>query len=155
MWLICSFSNRRSKMNLLFLLVYVLIGFALAVPYVFLAGWDRENLVYIGMFLPIASLILFLIHVLSKKAWNPDLPKDGLRKIFWVFLGYCLLPILLNGVSFAFTLVGMEAVGDFIFKYRFLSLWMVPSVAIAGLIIYCIVCAIFQRKHVDGTGTPP
>jgi hypothetical protein len=123
--------------------LYFVIGFIMAVPYTYLAGWDTSNLFFTACVMPIVALVLCALYVARKD--NYSVPWRTLR-VFWGFLGYSMLPIFANGISIVLKWFGFPAVGSFIFELRYISLIVVPIVSVMMLLVCSFAKSIWQRK---------
>ena len=119
------------------ILIYLVAGFIMAIPYSFLAGWDKNYLFFIALSLPIISIFLYVLRRMPERFLN-DFPV--FRKGFWSIICYCLLPIFSNGVSILLGWMGFVAGADIVFKYRYASLVLVPLVTFIGLIVVGNIC---------------
>jgi len=130
------------------LLLYFVVGLVMAVPYIFLAGWDVNALIIAIWILPIPSVIFYTLCKMEfhRIPWS--------SRIFRGFLGYCLLPIFANGISIILKWVGFTGVGSFVFGYRYASLVAVPLTVIIGLVAYSFAKS-FWRQRFSGNATPP
>lgn len=134
-------------------LLYLLVGLVMAVPYTYLAGWPaNDNLLIIALALPITSVILFALYAACKM--EEYRVRWRISRVFWGFLGYCLLPIFANGISIVLKWAGLAMVGGFIFEYRYTSLVAVPLAVIIGLVAYSFARS-FWRQRFSGNATPP
>lgn len=119
---------------LVVIVLYLIVGFALALWYTFFAGPSGNAFVFLMFLLPVALLILFIIYKMYRDKVFESL------KAFWIFLGYCLMPIIFNGISIILTRAGFGAVGEYIFKYRYDSLVAVPM----GIVVICVMWGIWE-----------
>ncbi len=128
---------------LFFCALYLGVGYAMAVPYTFLAGWDKSNLfIFVtALILPITLAIIYALHT----RW----PGHRERAV-WIFLGYCLLPVFMNGISIIIKWAGSITAGNFVFKYRYESL----IAALIGFALYSLAKNIRQLFSSNKT-TPP
>ncbi|MFA5386275.1 MAG: hypothetical protein WC297_01170 [Candidatus Paceibacterota bacterium] len=145
--------------------LYVVVGFMIATPYIYLAGnGNIDNMLLATVVSPAISIILFCLYALcrfcKKDISDPDSDTDTSRiarisrKIFWTLFSYCLLPIFMNGISIVLKWIGVTTVGNFIFKYRYISLSAIPLTIIIGLIIYWSIKDAWHKRF-SSNATPP
>jgi hypothetical protein len=102
-------------MQILFSIIWIIVGIILAVPYVWLAGGYSDPAVIITFFGPGVCLLLFFLYHISKVL-------KEIKPFFWFLLVYSFLPVLLNGVSMLLKWMGVRGAADFIFNHRYESL---------------------------------
>lgn len=137
---------------LLVCLLYSIVGGVMAAPYVYLAGWNTEAFMLAPLILPVTSLILYSIYVNRKMTFHGRTQR-WISKLFWGLLGYCLLPILANGISITLRWMQFEAASNFVFTFRYASLITVPIAAFIGLGVYWFAIDVLHRF--TGKGKPP
>lgn len=131
--------------------LYFVVGLVMAVPYTFLAGWNADALAISAMLLPIAAIVAYTLYTACKMRLHTI---RWIHRVFWGFLGYCLLPIFANGISLVLKRAGLTAIGDFIFEYRYESLIVVPIISIIGLVAYSFAKSVWRQRF-SGNATPP
>lgn len=134
--------------------VYLIVGLALAVPYTYVSGGATPDSLSFGtLVLPWTVLVLVLLYQGSKSQSNDCWTRRVFGGIFWGLLGFVLLPVVTNLVSLGCTWFGFVRLGEFIFQCRYLSLLMVPTIAFMMLIGAAAVAACFRRK--SSSEAPP
>jgi len=133
--------------------LYLIVGAALSMPYNFLAGGNVENFTYTVVFAPIAAFFLLIVYM-TRGTGRRDFkkPKWG-GGFFWVAVAYFCSPILLNGASLLLKWAGYKTAGRYIFKSRYFSLLAVPM-----LLMFCCIVAngvTSIRQRFSGGATPP
>ena len=112
--------------------LYIVVGLVMAVPYTYLAGWDKNYVFFVALALPIVTVVLYVLRGMPQR-FLKDFPV--FRKGFWAIVLYCLLPIFSNGVSIFLKWAGIAMIGDMVFRYRYTSLVLVPLALFIGWII--------------------
>lgn len=120
------------------MILYVLAGFLLAIPYCLLAGWSTENFPMVAFVAPAFLCIWFMLASIagvigvarSRKIyfdWRAALNKSdqqrlpGALSFFWVWTLYSFLPIILHWGAALLKNVGYETVGSLLNTHRYAS----------------------------------
>ena len=134
-------------------LFYFIIGTVLAIPYNYLAGWDRSLLPILVIPLPAVALFLSVFYKMRKD----DDPRIGpiFGLLFWSRLVYSLLPILGNGISILLKQTTYAAAGTFVFEHRYSGLFIAPWLVIVWLVAKACVRDKTKRKMNRNAPPPP
>ncbi len=127
------------------LVVYMIIGSAIYLPYAILARGNGHVLIFITIG-PIVLFVFFIIGIFeyaTKSARNP-LFKWYKVKTLWIFTFWAMLPIFMNMFSVLLASAGHQSFGKILFEYRFSSMLLV----FAMYTVYSItdILSEFQKK---------
>jgi cytochrome bd-type quinol oxidase subunit 2 len=117
------------------IIVYLLIGLVIAVPYTYLAGWDVNVMPSTVMFSPLALIVIVVFYFMARG--ERRYKSRGFKTTFWISIIYFLLPVIANGVSILLRWLELPY-GDFVFEHRYQTFLVLP-----GIIIILLVCLIF------------
>lgn len=143
--------------------LWVVAGYLVAVPYTFFASGTAVNFALTVFLAPLVALLLFCSYAGMANDAIGARSKDGSMAgsgLFWaIMLVYFFLPAIFNGVSLLFILAGYEEISRGIFWSRYASLIVVPVFfEICGAIVRRII-ALSQRakEQAEGNGAifPP
>jgi hypothetical protein len=113
------------------IIVYLLIGLVIAVPYTYLAGWDVNVMPSTVMFSP---LVLVFLGILYLAARGERYSKSrGFRTTFWISVVYFFLPVIANGVSILLRWLELPY-GDLVFEHRYQTFLVLPGIIIILLV---------------------
>jgi hypothetical protein len=99
-------------------IVYMIVGCALSIPYVYLADGNFENFAVTGCFAPIASFVLYILCA-GERHWSG---RSQFNKEFFYLVIFFCFPIIFNGTSISIAAIGYEAFASNVFKFRYTSL---------------------------------
>ena len=119
------------------ILVYLLIGCIIAVPYTYLAGGSFENLFATAWIAPVGATILGVILWIETKV----------TRMFWVVLTYFCLPIILNGLSQLFGLLGYAGIQLFLFNLRYAILGYIFIIGLVSVILTGYLKSSLRRRR--------
>lgn len=123
-------------LGILYVIVYVLVGVLLAIPYCLLAGWSLENLPIVAFVAPAFLFVWFMAAVFAgvidhghrrvilfnwRAAFGKSERLPSSLTIFWVWTFYSILPIILHWSAVLLEKIGYETVGSFIDMHRYAS----------------------------------
>ena len=132
------------------MVVYLFLGSIISAPYTFLADGNVDHFIFGAMVAPIVCLLLFIFTIFGllpiPKRFNRRKRTIMPRAVFWGFLGYCCLPIILNGMSIFAKWLGYSAIGYYLFEFRYISVIFV----IWALILLFLILAFFQMLWKKG-----
>lgn len=136
--------------------IYVVAGIIIGAPYVLLAGYNVDALCIAVLVSPILICALFFLWQIHRVAVTRRLKNNPWKLMFWSFGVYLLLPIFLNWISIILTALGFQSVGCHLHTFRYVSLVLLPMVALVGLFSFGMILAIREdigaRKN---NSTPP
>lgn len=104
---------------------YVITGFVLGIPYTWLTSGGNTALKLTVIVSPLVALLLHLIYKFYT-TWT-----------FGGLLCWATLPISINAVSHILDRAGLQRASDFLFEYRYHSLWIIPLAI--SLVLFLIV----------------
>jgi len=109
-------------MQVLLALLWFLAGCVIAIPYTYLVNGSFDSFFMTAWIAPAVALFLFFAYIMRGDGKRP---KWG-GSTFWMLVAYFCIPILLNGASLLLKWAGYEAVGHFVFRIRYLGLFIAP-----------------------------
>ena len=126
------------------IIVWVIIGFILSLPYAWLAGGVYDGALSSIMIIAAPAVILgFIIIIAFMRRALDKKERRGLLAAFWILLTIVNLPIIMRFTSIGLRALNYVAVADFIFKYRFQSILM--AVVVVILIIMIRTYKLFEK----------
>lgn len=135
--------------------IYCLIGYVLAIPYCFLAGWSQNDYPAVVMFLPGfllvwvgSAIVAGVIEPVSAKIrfnWRAAFRKGWRVLTFWLWTFYCLLPISLHISSVILKKVGFSTIAEKVYQHRYGSTFYVPLVIIMAVCFIAVVSAMWDE----------
>lgn len=130
--MMCLKSENLSNMGIVLasLLLFGLVGGALAVPYMYLAGNKAEYMGNAVLLLPVAAITFCVMR------------RFGMKGRSWAFVAWVMLPIACNALSKVAAIYGAETTSAVLFEHRFDFMWIVGLSAIALLIARA-----FEKRH--------
>jgi len=130
------------------LIVWVIIGFILFLPYAWLAGGVYDGSLSTVMIIAAPAVILaFVILIFGRRALNKK-ERRGFLAAFWILLTIVNLPIVMRFISIGLRTLNYVAVADFVFKYRFRSI-------LVAIIVVVLVTMIRTCKLLEKLGKKP
>lgn len=156
-WLVSELGALASEMLGTFgwILLYFVIGAAIAVPYTLLAGGDLEAYVMTVLVSPIAVFIMLLGWCMRPIGRDRSKTLGAGDCLFLAFVGYLSLPIILNGVSLLLGWAGYETAAHIVFAVRYPVLILIPTTLFVGLLIIGGVMNIWMKTKRHWRNTPP
>lgn len=143
--------------------LWTFIGAVMSYAYALLAGGGHDNL-FCLMLLAWGPVVLFFLIILwlfsrvRSCVMRNGITRRRLRywtggPLFWIPFAWLTAPIILNGVSLLLRAGGFDAVGGYVFTYRYHSL---PAIPMAIITTAALVYA-FEgiRGRSGGSKTPP
>lgn len=119
------------------ILIYLLIGCIIAVPYTYLAGGSFENFFAAAWIAPVGATILGVILWVETKV----------TRMFWIVLTYFCLPIIFNGLSQLFGLFGYGEIKTILFDLRYAILGYIFITGLVFLILIGYVKSSLRRRR--------
>jgi len=117
--MVCPHKGEKDMPSLVIGLLWALLGLVLGVPYFYAASVPEHFFGHCFILVPILTVFgafLYLFEFARTHSKKPSLP-------FSIYVLWALSPILLNLIAFVTKTWISEAVGSFVFKYRFVPLW--------------------------------
>jgi MFS family permease len=112
-------------------IAYIIGGLIIAVPYIYLAGWDADKIVSAVLFSPLALIVVGIFYL---KAREERYSKSrGFRITFWGSIVYFLLPVIANGVSILLNWLELPY-GNLIFEHRYQTFLILPIIIMIFLV---------------------
>ncbi len=155
-------------MQIILAVCYVLIGLVIAMPYLFLAGWDTSHIGLVALLAPVCSFIWFMVASFAGIITTDDQqrilidwralfsnmghPIQGIRKFLWLWTIIITLPIMCHWSAKAFGIVGMTKVASFLEASRYASFGSAiigVFAAVLGSLLVCLafdVCRLLWRQ---------
>jgi len=140
----------------IFIIAWAIVGLVFAIPYTFLSGGNNDHATTTMWLAPVAIIILVACYFLDRHKKHKPRRLGGLK--FWTAITFFCLPILLNGVSWLFSKVGLTLLSEAVFAGRYLALPTMPVTLIASLLLMAIIGdALHYFRNHDGppTNSPP
>lgn len=128
--------------------LYMVLGFALSIPYCILAGWDRYVCTIVAMLAPAYAFVWLLLAGSSRlirvydgnklyfnwrTAFREGESSNDFLPIFWGWTMTGLLPIFCNLASKGLYELGYKTGGSFLYEHRYHSPF--ATIAIAFVLI--------------------
>lgn len=136
------------------IIAYVVLGYILVSPYVFLAGTPLDQLPAAALFAPVIALFLGLLASVLCHQHSPLLRRYAAIGLT-VTIAVLLLPILFNGISVAMKAAGWETAATIVFVIRFWSMLIVPICVYAAAIAYARLPATHRLRWKKPPTSPP
>lgn len=139
-------------MQVVLMILYVLVGIPLAIPYCLMAGWDAESFALVMFVAPAFLFIWFMVATfagvieVSRRGticfnWRAAFGQSnryllsGSLSIFWMWTFYSFLPIILHWSAVLLGKIGYETVSSFLDTHRYASLFYV---FMATVMLFCL-----------------
>jgi len=115
----------------LIMMIWMVIGYILFVPYAWLAGGAHNMTLSAVMIVvaPVVIIVFFILIIFARRTSNKK-EKRGLLTAFWIFLTIVNLPIIVRFISVGLKALKWVAVADFVFKHRFWSILAATFIAV-------------------------
>lgn len=144
-------------MQIVFLILYVLVGIVLSVSYCILAGWDYEVFPVAFLLAPAFAVIWFITATMAgvigffsnrKKIyfnWRVAFGREDRQAtplslvFFWIWTTYSLLPIIIHWSAILLDKIGYKTISSFIDKYRYASLPSIFSAVLLSIVILVMI----------------
>lgn len=137
-------------MQIVFTVIYMLLGVLLSIPYYMLAGGFEESFLIVVYVAPAFLFIWCALAVISgvmergngrvfRINWRAAFGKTDRRvlpwslTIFWIWTVYCTLPVILHWAAVILGRIGYQPVASVIDTYRYASLFYVFVTTLALL----------------------
>lgn len=136
--------------QIIFGVLYLVVGAITGLPYVWLCGWDT---VAAGMVTWLGPALLFIAYVLFKTS--------GLKNLFTrLWLLYLTAPLLMSMISKLAGWLGLTTLSNFFFSHRYEVMLFIPFILllVLGALYgwYSVVDSLKSfRKPPQGSNTPP
>lgn len=120
---------------LLIVLVYLAIGFIIAVPYCYLAGGTMTHMMIAAPFLPAVALVLVALYLFWQESVRDEcqLAMRTYRAQFFLALGYVCSPQIIYFLSRVLEMLQMHMLAVEVYEIRFMFLAIIPIVVLRCL----------------------
>lgn len=145
---------------LLVLLAWAVAGFALAVPYVWLGGWDPEYLTGVSFCAPPVAAVLGMLVWARVHMWRRGMSGLGANILTGLvaFIAFDVsLPIILRGASHALECAGWSKTAEVVYHARFQMVFGFPAMLFIVLMSFALAIGCVQALFSKGqdAANPP
>ncbi len=141
---------------------YVLVGILLAAPYCYFAGWNVESFILAMVVAPLLFGVWLIVAGISSVIvanrngrriylnWRAAFFKDasgrtsGKRLMFWLYTSWCLLPIIVRGVSVLAGSLGYEKLASVLYAHRYASMYHVFMGSLVLILVIVIATTLWE-----------
>jgi hypothetical protein len=152
-------------MQMVFGILWALVGTLLAIPYCLLAGWNAESFV-MAVFVAPAFLFVWIIAATSAGVvetghhrtihfnWRAAFGKSDRRvlpgslPVFWTWTLYSFLPVILHWSAVLMGKIGYDTVASLIYTHRYASPFYVIMATVVMLILIGMVTSVWDAAKI-------